>query len=1452
MTEPNSSVPAPTVRRRKLTPLRVLGCLGAFIVLLVLLALVAPSLASGWAKSKAESTFNETRQGSLRVGELDLAWFSEQHVSDAVVADPEGQPIARVRATLPSLMQLARSGGKHIGAVRVELEADLVADDAGVTNLQRALAPRGTSASPEPEAKPGDEPSLIERLRDLDLDFELVGKRITWSDKETRQLGRPFTISDLKLAAVAKPGAPLAVRGDARIEGTQPGSFALDARWNPSSGTLEGQGELRKFSSALVDGLAAQQGRLAELLGPTFDVVFDARDVTLERGDLSAEIRASATRIALALRLENGVVRARPASGQAGDSGARLLDATIALPRAYLDAFVVPKLPPGSRMDFGASPKPWTVRVDAFEMTLPKTASFDRAALLSMVRGATCRMTAELASPIGFENEETKRAFGRAVSLEGTRVELALAPDAAPSVALTTALVANDRSPISVRASSKDAWDALAKDELPHVDAAVQLEAVPLAALDAFLGTQGRIAEGLGERMNVLVNATDAGLDRGSIELQVNAPRFGVVAPLAVRDGALVGGAEPVRVHLDPPAGWVDRWIQTASAAEDPAAAPSPLSIGAGALALEITELAIPLPAPGAAPASFTKSLRGRASARVLAGLPPLSFAHAASKTTISISNFELGARVTPAGAANVDLRGAILNGGSNGSLACNAAVADVWSAFADDGSIRIPKADVHIEARALPVELAAALSGQGERVRDALGGPLSLDLDARQVDLANGTLSARVQAPRLEVAFEGQLVERVLRTAKDAGLHVVARPEPDFVARQLAAAATPSAELPQVQLASTGDALVLDVVDLEVPLPDFASPAPIQPLAILERARASVRVHAPLVDYADARTRAANVAVALEELVVAAQLAPGQPARMTVDSALLAGGTTTRGTMKLEATLADPWFALRDGNKEMPPVDATLKLADVPTALLDAFSGDAGLVSQLLGPSLALDLTARGASMNGGEISLTSKSTTSELSFQGQLDSGVLSSDKGLALSIRLPAGWLEQQISPKLPAGARLSLPTQDQPLTLNATKLRVPLPIGANAPAGSEKAPSASGSNAGKRDAPAAQGASASTSDVFERLAQLTAEVALVVPELTYADAATDAAQKPIAIRGLHASASFAPQSPPSVKLSATVQGDAPGELAADVTALDPLRTLAEEKGMERFRVACDVRATGLPTALVDALAKQGGLLVEALGARVDVRITSQSLSMSSGTFAADMKSDMHSVRCEGSMEQRVFRIVKQDGLEARIGLGPVTNERVVGRLVPLLVDVAKPEGAAPAIVAVDALSFPFDGGISGLDADVRIDLGQVSANLLPGLDKFLGDAVGLKTLNVPALSIPIRKGVASYKAVPFQVGGQTLSFDGSFDLASLTLRLDTAIPLKLLGKKVNSELERVREYVSPDLAVPIEIRGSWKKPKIEIPSSFVGKLVEEAAKKGVGDLIEDLLKKKKKKD
>jgi hypothetical protein len=117
-------------------------------------------------------------------------------------------------------------------------------------------------------------------------------------------------------------------------------------------------------------------------------------------------------------------------------------------------------------------------------------------------------------------------------------------------------------------------------------------------------------------------------------------------------------------------------------------------------------------------------------------------------------------------------------------------------------------------------------------------------------------------------------------------------------------------------------------------------------------------------------------------------------------------------------------------------------------------------------------------------------------------------------------------------------------------------------------------------------------------------------------------------------------------------------------------------------------------------------------------------------------------------------------------------------------------------------------------------------------------------------MPEIRVPIQKGVASYEGLPVQIGGHACSFKGTFSLVDQTFKMETQLPLSVLGKGVSGELDGLRGLVDANTMVPIELRGTWKSPKVSVSDAFVKKLAGDALKKEGGSLLDGLLKKKKK--
>jgi hypothetical protein len=119
--------------------------LGLLLVLLAVVVFVFPSMLANAARGFVERAVAERLHGRVALGELELAWSSPQTLHSVELFDPEGKRVLAATIVAPSLRQLL--DGEQLGRARIELEADLVADDFGVTNLERALAPRETASS---------------------------------------------------------------------------------------------------------------------------------------------------------------------------------------------------------------------------------------------------------------------------------------------------------------------------------------------------------------------------------------------------------------------------------------------------------------------------------------------------------------------------------------------------------------------------------------------------------------------------------------------------------------------------------------------------------------------------------------------------------------------------------------------------------------------------------------------------------------------------------------------------------------------------------------------------------------------------------------------------------------------------------------------------------------------------------------------------------------------------------------------------------------------------------------------------------------------------------------------------------------------------------------------------------------------------------------------------------
>jgi len=533
----------------------------------------------------------------------------------------------------------------------------------------------------------------------------------------------------------------------------------------------------------------------------------------------------------------------------------------------------------------------------------------------------------------------------------------------------------------------------------------------------------------------------------------------------------------------------------------------------------------------------------------------------------------------------------------------------------------------------------------------------------------------------------------------------------------------------------------------------------------------------------------------------------------------LRAGGRSL--TARLDGTLppADPSSLL-----PLPALEARGELSGLELAYAFLPQAQRPLAAELLGGTLAFDLKSSAAGKAANALALQLTGARTSVALAAELAAGALRvrGDPGITLSARPTNAMLSGLLGASLPQGASLALREDGSAVTFAVRSLELALP----------------------------QAEQPSRGGTAELLAAARAEFELDLPALVWRQPPAGGGGEPIEVElaGLRALVTLEPSAGLTAHASGSVSGQAADGLDLRLRVPDPAGLAA---GTPAAPLEIEARASGLPTALIDAFSAQKGLLVDVLGPAIDLEL--------SGRWpdpGAPLRASMRSTGAEVALSARLVDgvlVAEQDeGLSASTPLTPLYSQRIVGRLVPLLVSLDKPAGAPPVGLSVRNFRLPLDGNLRGLDADVELDLNQVGYQLLPGLEG-LGAAAaavapGSRSMTVPPLKLSIRQGVARYERIPLEVAGHSVAFAGAFDLATLELDFTADVPLSLLGSKVSSELEKVREYIDLSMPVPIQLKGTWQKPRLSIGKEFLEAALKNAAEGALKGGLKGLLDRK----
>jgi hypothetical protein len=1513
---PRARAPRPGRWRR-----RVLWSVGGLALVLVLLLALAPAIAQRVAPGIAADSINRAIPGRVSIAGLRLSWTRPTEVGPVELFDEKGQRVASLSVkTGISLGRVLRErlwSARAIDAGEIVLSgrADVVRGADGLTNVERALGlGRPAPASP-PQSAPraaGGAPRIESvhatlRLNVLDLTFvdhgappdSAAAAGIVLAD-----LGGPLSIdyragangvavvqTDLSGAVRAGPGPGAAPPspGDRQRVLTD-ATINLDSAGAPSGGKV--RLELTNVPTALLDVLAGFQGRLAPSLGPRLDVKI-AGSGTLDKAVATASVAAEGAAADLALDYDGRVVSlARPGRLWARSIG--FLEAMPAVRERVARVASVAALDQAPGLE---------IAVESMRLPLPRsllTAATTGATVVERLdlRQASAKAAIrldELRGRVSLPQAQGAEGGGEATPPRPFRIDPVSLTLDAPSLergvdvaASTRASVAGEAAGIlaaSIHAGGLLDGDGRLRAGIPaDLRGEVRLDQAATDLLQpilAGLGLPVNLREDVGPRLGLVVRArtdeavaperaaaipptlVDASLTSDNVALdaalrlendtivsrgQGISARVRQAGPLLRR--VLGSGAAPSPVDVDGPVGIevaVDRLAAPVGGALDPAAV-------AAQVRLTVKDAVIHLPATDAGP-----------------NLPPVTLASAA--VSLDLSGTGVGPRAALAAQMSAD----------NSPFAARGELAlpDLFRRWPPALGRSTPdliravnawKPAGQVQVTGLPPSLtatpwlgAAAPAGPGAPdqalaiARRWLGSGVDVVVGVAPVsdaapDRAAITAGVRLPTASIDAAADIGPSDVALRSATLAA--TVAPEDANGLLRALAddgsesraAAAAPgsadhgsTARRPPLSLsAPTTFRVAVDPV--RIPLNeagglDLARAGDMA--ATLTTAAPVLIANLPLTGGGvTAGVRGLTVKAAVPGAALAGPASSSAMARASLDAVLIDGAATPLARLQLQGTA--PLSA--------ESFDASATLAQVRTAALDALLAGGGDLPGALGEQAEVRLAARYStrtSAGSADISIDSPRLKSAAPLGITVDADRVVLGRPSAITWTPDVAWLNRVAFPAPPeaasgdAGMSRARIDPSEPVVMTLTPNRIALARPKYADGRPVQGPFKPG--------------------VFAIGGVLTLPRLRVLP-----GASPDGRElPPLLVEGIRASVWIPEDRPRTVAadLVSTVTGDAGGAGGpARSMARVVLSNLADEAGVptpERLSADAVAEVHAFPTALIDLLTHQGGLLAETMGPVVSVSAWANGLSQSGAGGA--MHARLTSARAQATLGGRIENGAFVQGEPVEIRLTQITPSltRQLAGSIPVVGTLEKTPQDEPAVITADSLRVPIDGDLRKLSGVISVSPGQARFTTTGAFQQLLRLAgqreAGVVGRRLQPFVVHMKDGVLAYDRFRLALGEFEIETRGTVDLVNRRIDVVTYAPFFALTDEAAGHLStnlagRLGRVLPGGIdratLVPIRTRGDLGSPKTEIDLELFFREFGENLLRAPGNIIDQI--------
>ncbi|MCA9298574.1 MAG: hypothetical protein KDA28_05880, partial [Phycisphaerales bacterium] len=223
-----------------------------------------------------------------------------------------------------------------------------------------------------------------------------------------------------------------------------------------------------------------------------------------------------------------------------------------------------------------------------------------------------------------------------------------------------------------------------------------------------------------------------------------------------------------------------------------------------------------------------------------------------------------------------------------------------------------------------------------------------------------------------------------------------------------------------------------------------------------------------------------------------------------------------------------------------------------------------------------------------------------------------------------------------------------------------------------------------------------------------------------------------------------------------------------------------------GSQATRATIHGVAPTVPTSLVDALVGGGGMLTEALGPVVWLRVNAEDLLTGAATVSLEANSDRASAKLKAHTTDGIATL--EQPLDLQVTRVTPTLTAATLTLLPLVGNVEKRADDAPARIYSDDLRFPVDLDYAKLNGRILLDPGEARFSTSTTFGRLLNLGENVVGRRLEPLMITITNGVATYDTWTVPLGEFEIQSEGSVNLVTRTVDIVTYVPLGAVSDEV----------------------------------------------------------------